>query len=170
MHPFVDGGLQNVWLSNGYRLKQTRNGKSVVVHNPQGLKRTICSALCVKSVPLSGVEFRYLCRELQLSSAVLCKRLALTESQLQEWEAAKQVPRHADTFIRIMFAVHLDRPEAVQRLENSSPTLGQNVYFVLRHTNQGWILQETLNQPIASIATRTTDVDPPLATDMDSLA
>src|SRR5690606_2113684 len=171
MHPFVEGGLQNVWLSNGYRIKETRNGRSVVVHNPQGLKRTICSALCVKSVPLSGVEFRYLCRELQITSAVLCKRLALSEAQLQEWESARQVPRHADTFIRIMYAVHLDRPERVRRLEAGPVARNQNVYFVLRHTDRGWTLQETLEPPAAvTSVTQAKGQDPTLATDRDSLA
>ncbi|HBP28775.1 MAG: hypothetical protein ACTIKR_11285 [Advenella sp.] len=171
MHPFVEGGLQNVWLSNGYRIKETRNGRSIVVHNPQGLKRTICSALCVKSVPLSGAEFRYLCRELQITSAVLCKRLALTESQLQEWESARQVPRHADTFIRIMYAVHLDRPERVQRLDERSVARNQNVYFLLRHTDRGWVLQETLEPPAAVTSiTQAGGQDPTLATDRDSLA
>ncbi len=168
MHPFVEGGLQNVWLSNGYRIKETRNGRSIVVHNPQGLKRTICSALCVKSVPLSGAEFRYLCSHLQISSAVLCKRLALTESQLQQWESASHVPRHADTFIRIMCAVHLDRPEPIQRLDGQTASRNQQVYFLLRHTNKGWTLQETLEQPLAAI-TLAKDADPSLATDRDSL-
>jgi len=171
MHPFVEGGLQNVWLSNGYRIKETRNGRSIVVHNPQGLKRTICSALCVKSVALSGDEFRYLCRELQMTCAVLCKRLALTESQLQEWESARQVPRHADTFIRIMYAVHLDRPERVQRLEARSVARDQTVYFLLRHTDRGWTLQETLEPPAtATSVTQAKGQDPTLATDRDSLA
>ena len=170
MHPFVDGGLQNVWLSNGYRIKKTKNGRSVIVHNPQGLKRTICSALCVKSIPLTGAEFRYLCTELHLSSAVLCKRLALTESQLLEWESANRIPRHADTFIRIMYAVHLDRPERVKRLDSSTLTMNQKVYFVLQHTDKGWILQESLDQPMPATGARASDSDPQLATDRDSLA
>jgi len=171
MHPFAEGGLQNVWLINGYRIKETRNGRSIIVHQPQGLKRVICSALCVKSVPLSGAEFRYLCRELHITSAVLCRRLALTESQLQDWETASQVPRHADTFIRIMYAVHLDRPEQVQRVEARSVPRHQKVYFLLRHTGREWTLQETLEQPLAShVLTHSKDQNPAQATDRDSLA
>lgn len=171
MHPFVDGGLQNVWLSNGYRIKQTRNGRSIVVHNPQGLRRTICSALCVKSVPLSGAEFQYLCKELQLPPGTLCKRLGVTESQLSQWESSAQVPRHADTFIRILFAVHLDRPERVMRLGAEVAAREQNVYFVLNHSDKGWVLRETLNQPVTSESgARNNETDTSLATDRDSLA
>lgn len=106
-----------------------------------------------------------------MTSAVLCKRLALTESQLQEWESARQVPRHADTFIRIMYAVHLDRPERVQRLESHPVPRHQTVYFLLRHTGRGWTLQETLAQPLADHSLeQTKDQDSTLATDRDSLA
>src|SRR5690606_19298623 len=121
-------------------------------------------------IPLNGAEFRYLCTELHLSSAVLCKRLALTESELLEWESACRIPRHADTFIRIMYAVHLDRPERVKRLDSSTLTMNQKVYFVLQHTEKGWILQETLDQPMPTTGARASDPDPQLATDRDSLA
>ena len=60
MYQYTDGGLRNVWLANGYEVKQTPFGEGVAFHNLDGLTAAICSALARKSSLLTGAEFRYI--------------------------------------------------------------------------------------------------------------
>jgi hypothetical protein len=39
LHQYTDGGLRNVWLVNGYELKQTPFGEGVVIHDLDGLTK-----------------------------------------------------------------------------------------------------------------------------------
>jgi len=63
-------GLGNVWLRNGYTIKQTRYGKAVVIRDVEGLHRAIAKALSRKR-KLSGTEFRFLRKEIGLSQEAL---------------------------------------------------------------------------------------------------
>jgi hypothetical protein len=60
MHHFTDGGLQNVWLVNGYTVHRTPYGSAVSIHDMDGLARAICMALTQKQGVLSGKEVRYI--------------------------------------------------------------------------------------------------------------
>lgn len=169
MHSYTEGGLQHIWLRNGYRIKSSRTAKTVIINNPQHLKKIICTALSLKGQVLSGVEFRFLCQAMNLSAATLCKRLGITEAELAAWESAPRVPRFADTFIRIFYAAHAGRPERVTRL-TAAARAHQTVYFLLEHTRNGWRLQETLRHPTQLTATgNATDRPTDLATDIDSV-
>ena len=146
MHSYTEGGLQHIWLRNGYRIKSSRTAKIVVINNPQHLKKTICTALSLKAQMLSGPEFRFLRKEMNLPATTLCKRLDITDAELAAWESAPRLPRIADTFIRIFYAAHAGRPERLRRLA-ATPSAGQIVYFMLEHANGRWTLQETLQNP-----------------------
>ena len=60
MYHYTDGGLRNVWLVNGYEIRQTPYGNGVAFHNLDGLTQSICTALTRKAAPLTGAEFRYI--------------------------------------------------------------------------------------------------------------
>ncbi|RBL66775.1 hypothetical protein C3E98_035715, partial [Pseudomonas sp. MWU13-2625] len=59
MYHYTDGGLKNVWLTNGYTLHKTPYGDGVSINDLDGLCTAICLALAKKAAPLTGVEFRY---------------------------------------------------------------------------------------------------------------
>ncbi len=168
MHSYTEGGLQHIWLRNGYRIKSSRTAKTVIINNPQHLKKIICTALSLKGQVLSGVEFRFLCQAMNLSAATLCKRLGITEAELAAWESAPRVPRFADTFIRIFYAVQSGRPEPTLRL-SPSPRAGQVVYFILEHANGRWMLQETLQNPDETVIVNGTLQPASLVSDIDPL-
>jgi hypothetical protein len=60
MYHYTDGGLRNVWLANGYEIKQTPYGEGVSFHNLDGLTQSICMALTHKASFLRGAELRYI--------------------------------------------------------------------------------------------------------------
>ena len=87
MHHYTDGGLDNVWLENGYTIRQTPYGPAVTIHDMDGLTRAICMALTDKAVIVSGKEFRYIRQGgMALSQAALGKLLDADEQSVARWE------------------------------------------------------------------------------------
>ena len=52
-------GLDNVWLANGYVVKDTRHGQAVSVSDVDGLHQLLAQTLIEKPGRLSGKEFRF---------------------------------------------------------------------------------------------------------------
>jgi DNA-binding transcriptional regulator YiaG len=103
MYHFTDGGLRNIWLSNGYVEHKTPYGKGVSFHDLDGLVVAICSALCEKPGKLTGAEFRYIRLALLLSQKSLGKLLGYTEQAVAKWEKFGKVPKLADAALRLIF-------------------------------------------------------------------
>ena len=57
MLQYKDGGLRNVWLANGYEVRQTRHGEAVSIRDQEGLTRAICLALKPTSTSLIVRDF-----------------------------------------------------------------------------------------------------------------
>lgn len=55
MYHYVESGLANVWLSNGFVVKQTVYGKSVAITDVKGLQDVIGKAISKKPSVLKGV-------------------------------------------------------------------------------------------------------------------
>ncbi|HEY7803935.1 MAG TPA: hypothetical protein VIC30_05820 [Orrella sp.] len=87
MYHYTDGGLRNVWLANGYEIKQTPYGEGVVFHNLDGLTRCICLALTRKPSKLTGAEFRYIrSAGMLLSQPALGKLIGIDGQSVARWE------------------------------------------------------------------------------------
>ena len=90
MLKFDDGGLRNVWLTNGYQAQSAAYGKGYAYHDLDGLVHAICKALTRKAGRLTGAEFRYLRshlgikrRTLSLDIEELTSRVAKVRSVFQ---------------------------------------------------------------------------------------
>ncbi|MGA1725267.1 MAG: hypothetical protein ACO38G_04020 [Burkholderiaceae bacterium] len=107
MYQYTDGGLRNVWLANGYEVKQTPFGEGVAFHNLDGLTTAICLALARKSSLLTGAEFRYIrSAGMLLSQPALGKLLGVDGQSVARWEKTSKVPRWANKFIRLLYSAH----------------------------------------------------------------
>lgn len=107
MYQYTDGGLRNVWLANGYEVKQTPFGEGVAFHNLDGLTTAICLALARKSSLLTGAEFRYIrSAGMLLSQPALGKLLGVDGQSVARWEKTSKVPRWANKFIRLLYRAH----------------------------------------------------------------
>lgn len=60
MYHYTFGGLQDVYLVNGFEIKRTPYGEAVSFVDGEGLERAICDALTSKDGSLSGAEICYL--------------------------------------------------------------------------------------------------------------
>ena len=96
MYHYTDGGLRNVWLANGYEIKQTPYGEGVSFHNLDGLTKSICMALTNKASLLTGAEFRYIrSAGMLLSQPALGKLMGIDGQSVARWEKTSKVPRWA---------------------------------------------------------------------------
>ena len=68
-HHDRESGLSNVYLINGFRYVETPYERSVIIEDLDGLHRAIGQFLPREKKSLSGREFRFLRRELDLSQA-----------------------------------------------------------------------------------------------------
>lgn len=116
MHHFTDGGLQNVWLVNGYTVHRTPYGSAVSIHDMDGLARAICMALTQKQGVLSGKEVRYIRQAgMTLSQPGLGSLLGVDGQTIARWEKTGHVPKWADKFLRVIYTAHANGDEPVRK-------------------------------------------------------
>lgn len=103
MYHYVESGLPNVWLSNGFVVKETSYGEAVAITDVQGLHDTIGKALAEKPSPLSGAEFRFLRKELGLSQERLGSIVGLSSQSVAVWEKTGKIPTVNDRYLRGLY-------------------------------------------------------------------
>ena len=92
MYHYTDGGLVNVWLVNGYEVRQTPFGEGLVIHDLDGLTRAICLTLAEKPDSLTGVELRYIrSAGMLLSQPALGKLIGVDGQTVARWEKSGRV-------------------------------------------------------------------------------
>lgn len=100
---YVQCGLENVWLRNGFTVKDTPYGKAVSIQNVEGLHDTIANALTEKPGQLTGQEFRFLRQQLEMSQKRLGEVFGKDAQTIANWEKKKNVSRDADFLIRHIY-------------------------------------------------------------------
>ena len=108
---YAECGLPNVWLVNGFERKSTPYGEGVTIHDMIGLHKCISRIHCDKPEPLTGQEFKFLRRELDLSQQMLGEIFGIQPRQVRNIEQSEQIKNPYDTFIRHMYLESVD-PES----------------------------------------------------------
>ncbi|MFZ6681920.1 hypothetical protein [Undibacterium sp. Tian12W] len=103
MYHYTDGGLRNVWLTNGYIEHKTKYGNGVSFQDSDGLTQAICKALSHKPGKLTGAEFRYIRSSMLLSQKSLGKTLGYSEQAVAKWEKNGKIPKAVEFFIRSLY-------------------------------------------------------------------
>ena len=102
MYHYSSSGLDNVWLANGYTLRQTAYGEGVSIDDVDGLHRMLASQLAVKAGPLGRKELRFLRTYLNLSQDGLAKLVGVDAQTVSLWERSKKLPLSAETVVRML--------------------------------------------------------------------
>lgn len=115
-------GLENVWLANGFTVKETKYGKGVSIEDVDGLHRLLASKLVEAKVLLTGKEFRFLRVHLGLTQQGLGKLLGdVSENAVSLWERKDSVPPIYDHWLRILVIAKFEGDtkvaDAVQRIQ-----------------------------------------------------
>ena len=103
MYHFTDGGLRNVWLTNGYIEHDTKYGKGVSFQDLDGLTKAICMALVKKPGKLTGSEFRYIRSNMLLSQKSLGELMGYGEQAVAKWEKSGKIPKAVEYFLRSLY-------------------------------------------------------------------
>ena len=137
--------LDNVYLLNGYSVRQTAGGEETVVQDIEGLHKAITDAVIDASVPLNGKTFRFLRKRLAISQRQLAETLDLAEHTVSLWERGRlALPRYSDIALRALAWERLRGQvpfwALCKKLSQMGGKRGGNDVNLLMHwTGQGWI-------------------------------
>ncbi len=139
MYHYTEVGLQNVWLANGYHVKKTPYGKAISIENADGLHRAIGRALARKSC-LTGAEFRFLRKELDLSQHRLADLLGTTEQTVALWEKRGKIPKTADRMFRAIYLEAVDGNVKLKEMIERAADLDRKPEekMIFQDTEEGW--------------------------------
>lgn len=140
---YLESGLDNVWIENGYTVHETAYGTGVSIQDTAGLHRVIGRWLISLPKPLNGAELRFLRLEMDTTQKNLAAFLGVNEQAVRRWEKARDKPvtnGSADRLIRAIYAEYVDSKSDLYRmikrlaeLDQIEPTKGR--FF---ESDKGW--------------------------------
>jgi DNA-binding transcriptional regulator YiaG len=146
MYHYVESGLPNIYLENGYERVDTPYGPAVTIRDVEKLHAAIARTMVEDKPWLTGPEVRFIRKFLDLTQAQLGDLLGVEDQSVRRWEKLARVPRSADRAVRLVFRDLTDEatsrplPELVQRLaETEGPDLLE-YRFRPRAKNRRWAI------------------------------
>ena len=141
---YTGSGLSNVWLKNGYEIKETPYGEGVAVHDVDGLHRAIGHFLVHHKDHLSGEEVRFLRKEMDLPQNQLAALLKVSLDTLRGWENNRTpITGSADELLRAYYAEAMSEDPATrirERLKHIAE-LNREIHaetLEFEETESGW--------------------------------
>jgi DNA-binding transcriptional regulator YiaG len=139
---YTSCGLRNVYLRNGFRVKETPYGRAVSIENVEGLHRAIGLRIARNKKRLSGAEVRFLRKELDMSQATLADCLDIGETTIRNWESGRiKTTGPGDRMIRILYLEYATDNskvrELVDRLAEANRVMHTKTLEFME-TKQGW--------------------------------
>ncbi|MFI5021150.1 MAG: helix-turn-helix domain-containing protein [Alphaproteobacteria bacterium] len=137
MYHYTESGLNNVWLKNGYKIVTTPYGKGVAIENVEGLHRSIALQLINNKPRLSGAEFRFLRKELDMSQATLAGIVGKDAQSVARWEKKGQTPKMADRMLRFVFQGYAGGDSKIKAIIERLNEIDQQAYAKMRFEKDG---------------------------------
>ncbi|MEO1657514.1 MAG: transcriptional regulator [Pseudomonadota bacterium] len=120
LHHYKACGLDNVWLVNGFEVRNTTYGETVSYFDIDGLHSVIGKTIAKDTSPLSPKEFRFLRREMDLTQKSVAAIFEVAELTVGRWErGTTNIPGAAAAALRMLylgFCDHGEIKDAVDRL------------------------------------------------------
>jgi putative transcriptional regulator len=143
MHRYLESGLDNVYLENGYRVHRTPYGEGISIQDTEGLNKAIGRWLVSLPKPMTGAGLRFLRLEMEATQRDLAGILGTTEQTLRLWEKhrTKAMPGPADRLLRALYLEYAGKDESVRKMLERLAKLSQKEHQTkvrFRETSKGW--------------------------------
>lgn len=143
MYHYLESGLPNIYLANGYEWHDTPYGRAISIHEAEALHRAIASTLVEHTPWLTGREVRFIRHYLDLSQLQLGELLGVQDQSVRRWERLGRVPRAADHAVRLVFrdltsSASRRLPDLVQHLARHEPPESLHYRFRPRARKERW--------------------------------
>ena len=144
MYRYKGAGLQNIWILNGYRIENTPYGEGAAVEDVEGLHKAIGLHLIDSKPHLSGAEFRFLRKEMNMSQKFLGQFLGYEDQTIAIWEKNKgKIPKTVDLFVRAIYSEYVKKEASmitkmIKRLSDIDRIKNKRK-LVFREAEDGWI-------------------------------
>jgi DNA-binding transcriptional regulator YiaG len=139
MYHYRSCGLPNVYLKNGYTEHTTDYGVGVSIDNVEGLHKAIALAIIESPTKMTGAEFRFLRKELNLSQKRLGDAMGVEDQTVAGWEK-KHPTSMAGRLLRILAKGHYENDKIKELLEKladlDSKESHENLCF--EESSEGW--------------------------------
>lgn len=113
MYHYIECGLPNVYLKNGFTIEQIGDEECTSIDDINGLHRAIAEIVVDSSHPLTHDEFKFLRVELNLSQKLLGARFGVTEQTIARYEKGTTIPRTTDAALRALYMESLEKNNPV---------------------------------------------------------
>jgi putative transcriptional regulator len=145
IYQYTESGLDTVFLVSGFEFEDTAGGKTVTIHDVDGLHCAIGIELVCRRQRLTGKEFRFLRSELLLSQASLAKIFGVRELTIARWEKGQsEIPLSADAIVRQLFKESIGRAGSMKELLERIADLEDDIdhTLTLRESKGKWQLMK----------------------------
>ena len=142
LHHYRECGLDNVFLLNGFTVRETRRGRAVSIEDIDGLHRAIGTHLAREKRTLTGAELRFLRVEMGLSQKLLGMLLGKTAQTVARWEKGQsRIDGTADRVVRVLYAEQTGENEKIRNVLQELAALDDlagDDEFRFEDTDEGW--------------------------------
>ena len=143
-HHYRACGLPNVFLLNGFTVKETREGRAVSIADIDGLHRAIGTHLTKEKRALTGAQLRFLRLELGVSQKLLGMLLGKSGQTVARWEKGQsRIDGTADRIVRVLYAEQIGEDEKIRTMLQELAALADlagDDEFRFEDTGEGWRL------------------------------
>lgn len=114
MYHYIESGLPNVHLKNGYSIDVIDDEEYTSIDALDGLHRVLARTIASKAIPLTSAEFKFLRIELNLSQRILGKRFGVSEQTIARYEKGQsEIPRTTDAALRSLYMESIEQNNSV---------------------------------------------------------
>lgn len=143
MYHYLESGLRNVWLKNGFRVQKTPYGEAVAIEDVRGLHQAIALHLIEKPSRLKGTEVRFLRKEMDMSQSGLGTLLGVSAQSIALWEKGKaKIAVPSDRLLRLIvkgnYCGDVAVKELIDQLNGQDEADYNDKRMVFAETGKAW--------------------------------
>ena len=143
MYKYTLCGLDNVYLNNGYVVKDSPYGETVSIQDIKGLHKAIGLSIIESPNPLTAKEIKFLRKEMDWSQKALAEMLDVKEVTVRKWEnGTNTISGTADRLLRVLYKECVDENSSIKVLIEKIALLDKKTYtntqLQFTETADGW--------------------------------